>query len=106
MWPGGEVAQPRKPPPDLGTDRYRNDQQCRSIHRDARTRDPFPLLAGGPQDVMLHFGAPTGMQCMAAKIAVISITPTIHVCRLPLGSNAEHEASRLCAPGHGLLQSV
>jgi hypothetical protein len=45
IWPG-EVAQPRKPPPDLGTEqpsRCRNDHRVSINTRDARTRDPFPV---------------------------------------------------------------
>jgi hypothetical protein len=55
MWPG-EVAQPRKPPPDLGNQPLRcaTITECQST-RDARTRDPFPLLANCTQDVIPSF---------------------------------------------------
>jgi hypothetical protein len=44
--------------PDLGNQPLRSQKitECQSI-RDARTRDPFPLLAEWAQDVILHFEA-------------------------------------------------
>jgi hypothetical protein len=73
MWPG-EVAQPRKPPPDLGTQPFTMPQRSPSVnlYTDARTRDPFPFACElGTQDVMLHFGAPGHAVHGPYEIAVI-----------------------------------
>jgi hypothetical protein len=72
---GGEVAQPRKPPPDLGTQPFTMPQRSPSVKytRDARTRDPFPVCLLGTQDVMLQFWGPTGMQCMALTKSLLYV---------------------------------
>jgi hypothetical protein len=45
IWAGGEVAQPRKAPPDLGTQPFTMPQRSPSvnIHTDARTRHPLSV---------------------------------------------------------------